>query len=55
LPDLVADVERTLLLDVEVSARSADPAAARADLDAFADAAASFAGDTSRTAPARRC
>jgi len=48
LPDLVADVERTLLLDVEVSARSADPAAARADLDAFADAAASFAGDTSQ-------
>jgi DNA helicase-2/ATP-dependent DNA helicase PcrA len=48
LPDLVADVERTLLLDVEVSARSADPAAARADLDAFADAAASFAGDTAQ-------
>jgi DNA helicase-2/ATP-dependent DNA helicase PcrA len=48
LPDLVADVERTLLLDVEVSARSVDPAAARADLDAFADAAASFAGDTSQ-------
>ena len=48
LPDLVADVERTLLLDVEVSARSADPAAGRADLDAFADAAASFAGDTAQ-------
>ncbi|MCW2622266.1 MAG: putative helicase, partial [Frankiales bacterium] len=47
LPDLVSDVERTLGLDVEVSARPgvASPAAARADLDAFADAAAGFAGD----------
>jgi DNA helicase-2/ATP-dependent DNA helicase PcrA len=37
-------------LDVEVSARpgSTDPAAARADLDAFADAAAQFAGDTAQ-------
>jgi DNA helicase-2/ATP-dependent DNA helicase PcrA len=50
LPDLVADVERTLGLDVEVSARpgAADAAAARADLDAFADAAAQFAGDTAQ-------
>jgi DNA helicase II / ATP-dependent DNA helicase PcrA len=50
LPDLVADVERTLGLDVEVSARpgAVDPAAARADLDAFADAAARFAGDTAQ-------
>ena len=50
LPDLVADVERTLGLDVEVSARpgTTDPAAARADLDAFADAAAQFAGDTAQ-------
>ncbi len=50
LPDLVADVERTMGLDVEVSARpgSVDPASARADLDAFADAAASFAGDTAQ-------
>ena len=50
LPDLVADVERTLGLDVEVSARpgTTDPAAARADLDAFADAAARFAGDTAQ-------
>ena len=50
LPELVADVERTLGLDVEVSARpgGADPAAARADLDAFADAAAQFAGDTAQ-------
>jgi DNA helicase-2/ATP-dependent DNA helicase PcrA len=46
LPDLVGDVERVLGLDIEVAARpGADPAAARADLDAFADAAAGFAGD----------
>ena len=46
LPELVTEVERGLLLDVEVAARpGADPAAARADLDAFADAAAAFAGD----------
>jgi DNA helicase II / ATP-dependent DNA helicase PcrA len=46
LPELVAVVERVLGLDVEVAARpGADPAAARADLDAFADAAAAFAGD----------
>ncbi len=46
LPDLVLDVERSLGLDIEVAARpGADPAAARADLDAFADAAAAFAGD----------
>jgi DNA helicase-2/ATP-dependent DNA helicase PcrA len=47
LPELVTEVERVLGLDVEVAARpGADPAAARADLDAFADAAAAFAGDT---------
>jgi len=50
LPELVADVERTLGLDVEVAARvgAPDPAAARADLDAFADAAADFAGDVAQ-------
>ncbi len=50
LPELVADVERTLGLDVEVAARpgAAGPAQARADLDAFADAAASFAGDAAQ-------
>nr|MDP9497711.1 ATP-dependent helicase [Actinomycetota bacterium] len=50
LPDLVADVERTLGLDVEVAARrdAPEPAAARADLDAFADAAATFAGDAAQ-------
>jgi DNA helicase-2/ATP-dependent DNA helicase PcrA len=46
LTELVTEVERILGLDIEVAARpGADPAAARADLDAFADAAAAFAGD----------
>jgi DNA helicase-2/ATP-dependent DNA helicase PcrA len=46
LPELVGEVERVLGLDIEVAARpGADPATARADLDAFADAAAAFAGD----------
>jgi DNA helicase-2/ATP-dependent DNA helicase PcrA len=46
LPDLVGEVERVLGLDVEVAARPGRaPASARADLDAFADATASFAGD----------
>jgi len=46
LPDLVGEVERALGLDVEVAAQPwRDPAVARADLDAFADAAAAFADD----------
>src|SRR5690349_8411124 len=46
LPDLVGEVERVLGLDVEVAAQPwRDPAAARADLDAFADAASTFADD----------
>jgi DNA helicase-2/ATP-dependent DNA helicase PcrA len=46
LADLVGEVERTLSLDIEVAARpGADPAAARADLDAFASTAAAFATD----------
>jgi DNA helicase II / ATP-dependent DNA helicase PcrA len=46
LPDLVGEVERVLGLDVEVAAQPwRDPAAARADLDAFADAASMFADD----------
>ncbi|WP_067812629.1 ATP-dependent helicase [Actinomadura kijaniata] len=46
LPDLVNEVERALGLDIEVAARSGlDPVTARADLDAFIDAAAQFAGD----------
>ncbi|HEX2316374.1 MAG TPA: ATP-dependent DNA helicase [Thermomonospora sp.] len=47
LPDLVTEVERALGLDIEVAARSGlDPITARADLDAFVDAAATFAGDS---------
>ncbi|GAA0950413.1 ATP-dependent DNA helicase [Nonomuraea longicatena] len=47
LPDLVAEVERRLGLDIEVAARAGTVSAfaARADLDAFHDAAARFAGD----------
>jgi DNA helicase II / ATP-dependent DNA helicase PcrA len=46
LPELVGEVERALGLDIEVACRpGADPADARAHLDAFADAAAAFAGD----------
>ena len=46
LPELVAEVERSLGLDIEVASRpGADPAGSRADLDAFADAAAAFGGD----------
>ncbi|MEU6039388.1 ATP-dependent DNA helicase [Actinomadura sp. NPDC047616] len=46
LPDLVTEVERVLGLDIEVAARAGlDPVTARADLDAFIDAAATFAGD----------
>ncbi|WP_433327454.1 ATP-dependent helicase [Spirillospora sp. CA-294931] len=46
LPDLVSEVERALGLDIEVAARTGlDPITARADLDAFIDAAATFAGD----------
>jgi ATP-dependent DNA helicase UvrD/PcrA len=44
LPDLVVEVERALLLDVEVTARpGVRPTTARAHLDAFADVAAAFA------------
>jgi len=46
LPDLVADVERTLLLDVEVAAvPDRDGAAGRTHLDRFLDVAAAFADD----------
>jgi DNA helicase-2/ATP-dependent DNA helicase PcrA len=46
LADLTAEVERALGLDIEVAARpGADPAIARADLDAFIDVAATFSGD----------
>ncbi|GII57023.1 ATP-dependent DNA helicase [Planotetraspora thailandica] len=46
LPDLIGEVERRLGLDIEVAARGGSPLAARADLDAFQDAAARFAGDS---------
>lgn len=47
LPDLISEVERRLGLDIEVAARSGAVGAfaARADLDAFLDAASRFAGD----------
>ncbi len=45
LPDLVLEVERVLLLDIEVACRpGVRPGAARAHLDAFVDVAAGFAG-----------
>jgi DNA helicase-2/ATP-dependent DNA helicase PcrA len=45
LPDLIGEVERTLGLDIELASRpGADPLTARADLDAFTDAADAFAG-----------
>ncbi|MGH3730323.1 MAG: ATP-dependent helicase, partial [Micromonosporaceae bacterium] len=46
LPDLVADVERTVGLDVEVAARPGDAMLARGHLDTFADVAAQFAADS---------
>ncbi len=49
LPDLVADIERTIGLDVEVAVRAAgggDAGLARGHLDAFGDVAARFAADT---------
>jgi DNA helicase-2/ATP-dependent DNA helicase PcrA len=46
LPDLVAEVERTLLLDVEVAAvPDRDAAGGRTHLDRFLDVAADFADD----------
>ncbi|GAB3207814.1 ATP-dependent DNA helicase [Marinactinospora endophytica] len=47
LPDLIGEVERVLGLDIEVAARPGrDPIAARADLDAFIDAAVRFVGNS---------
>jgi DNA helicase-2/ATP-dependent DNA helicase PcrA len=49
LPDLVADIERTIGLDVEVAVRASaagDAGLARGHLDALGDVAARFAGDT---------
>jgi DNA helicase-2/ATP-dependent DNA helicase PcrA len=46
LPDLVADIERTTGLDVEVAVRPGDAGLARGHLDAFGDIAARFASDS---------
>jgi DNA helicase-2/ATP-dependent DNA helicase PcrA len=46
LPDLIADVERTIGLDVEVAVRPGDAGLARGHLDALGDIAATFAGDS---------
>ncbi|HZI97993.1 MAG TPA: ATP-dependent DNA helicase [Actinomycetales bacterium] len=49
LPDLVAEIERTLMLDVELaSVPGTSHATARAQLDAFADVAASFSDGADR-------
>ncbi|GAA4346809.1 ATP-dependent helicase [Angustibacter luteus] len=49
LPDLVAEVERALLLDVEVASRPrVAPGQARAHLDALADVAAGFEATAER-------
>ncbi|MCG5216625.1 UvrD-helicase domain-containing protein [Streptosporangium soli] len=47
LPDLITEIERRTGLEVEVAAQAATASAfaARADLDAFQDAASRFAGD----------
>ncbi|GAA4098658.1 ATP-dependent helicase [Nonomuraea soli] len=44
LPDLITEIERRMSLDIEVGSRGG-AFAARADLDAFQDAASRFAGD----------
>ena len=49
LPDLVADIERTIGLDVEVAVRgwaAGDAGLARGHLDALGDTAARYAGET---------
>jgi DNA helicase-2/ATP-dependent DNA helicase PcrA len=46
LPDLVADIERTIGLEVEVATRAGDAGLARGHLDAFGDVAARFAAES---------
>jgi len=46
LPDLITEIERRLCLDIEVAVRGGGTLTARADLDAFLDAAARFASDS---------
>ncbi|WP_432491633.1 ATP-dependent helicase [Kineococcus gypseus] len=49
VPELVGEVERALLLDVEVAARpGSSPTSGRRNLDALADAAASFSAAAQR-------
>jgi len=49
LPDLLADIERTIGLDIEVAVRRpGEQALARGHLDAFLDIAAGFAADLGR-------
>ena len=59
LPDLVADIERTIGLDVEVAVRAGrdgagDAGLARGHLDALGDVAARFAGETAGAHAGRR-
>jgi len=46
LPELVAEVERTLRIDVEVAARPGSTAVGRAHLDAFADVVVGYSSAT---------
>ncbi|MFS8478251.1 MAG: ATP-dependent DNA helicase [Micromonosporaceae bacterium] len=46
LPDLIADIERTIGLEVEVATRAGDAGLARGHLDAFGDVAARFAAES---------
>ena len=45
LPDLIADIERTIGLEVEVATRAGDAGLARGHLDAFGDVAARFSAE----------
>jgi DNA helicase-2/ATP-dependent DNA helicase PcrA len=46
LPDLIADIERVIGLDVEVAVRPGDAGLARGHLDAFSNIAARFSSDS---------
>lgn len=50
LPDLVAEIERTIGVDIEVNARADKTAVGRAHLDRFLDAAADFSVDSDQAA-----
>ncbi|MGH8860186.1 MAG: ATP-dependent helicase, partial [Jatrophihabitantaceae bacterium] len=51
LPELVADVERTLGIDIEVAARPHRARTGRAHLDRFLDVAADFAAEADEATP----